>query len=133
MMTLDERRFVALAETLLAGNYAVARVDYVPARGTTVTHGPLATQAQMGAALVLVAGWPWTQSAEDQYQLAKAREQARQRGTRGDDIGIGVRAAFWALLDAVNQLRAFHNLPPVTKADAEAARLAKINAGEADG
>lgn len=97
-----------------------------------VTYQPSATPSQVALGNSLVAGFDWSQAADDAWRIQKARKLAAN-GVNATEALL-LRAIVWVLLDELNLVRSklVPPLPPRTLAQAKAAIAAAVKNGDAD-
>jgi hypothetical protein len=128
-------RFVALAAALKQ-SFPDPRLTltYLPPRGVHAVWDPAPSAAEQSQYDALVAGWDWSQAAQDAYDLSQSRALAQAALSLADADHRLLRAVLLTLLDQVNTIRAAlaPPLPPLTAAQVTAAVKAKANSAAAD-
>jgi hypothetical protein len=132
---LPVARFAALAAALKQ-SFPDPRLTltYLPPLGVHAVWSPAPSAAEQSQYDALVAGWDWSQAAQDAYDLSQSRALAQAALSQADADHRLLRAVLLALLDQLNVIRAalVPPLPPVTVAQALTAVRAKANSAAAD-
>lgn len=123
------------AARLHAAVSAVCPIDGVSIRtaGNAIFHpATIATPAQVLAGNAALASFDWSDAAQAAWETLQNRASADAEMTGLD--GAVLRAVVEVMVDQLNVLRAIpaQSFPAITYAQAKAAILAKIAAGDAD-